>query len=187
MLVPAMLLAGCAAAPDSGPERVGPERVVEPRRFAGEAPRGPALLQQAMEAGHRAARTQVGVPPLTWDAALAADAQRYADTLARTGRFQHSPQPRATPEQGENLWTGTRGAYRYGEMIGHWRAEQRDYRHVALPAASRTGTFGDVAHYTQMVWRDTRRFGCAQASNATDDMVVCRYVPAGNIAGRMAY
>lgn len=182
MLMAAMALGACAALPEQAPERV-----VEPRAFEGVAPRGPALLRQAMEAGHRAARAEAGLAPLTWDPALAADAKTYADTLARNGRFEHSPQPRGVPEQGENLWTGTRGAYRYAEMVGHWIAEKRDYLPSPVPESSRTGTFGDVAHYTQIMWRTTQRYGCAEASGAKDDYVVCRYVPAGNVVGQRAF
>lgn len=179
MLWPVLLLAGCSA-----PE--GPERVVERRTFEGEAARGPSLLRAAMEAGHRAARADVGAAPLVWDAALAADAKAYADRLAATGRFVHSPQPRGTPNQGENLWTGTRGAYRYAEMIGHWVAEKRDFVDRPVPQSSRTGRFEDVGHYTQIIWAGTRRYGCAQTSNARDDYVVCRYLPAGNVFGQGA-
>ncbi|KQM20696.1 serine protease [Sphingomonas sp. Leaf24] len=182
ILAPVLLLTGCS----SGGE-AGPERIVEPRAFEGPAPRGPALLRQAMDAGHRAARAAAGLAPLGWDPALARDAARYADTLAKTGRFEHSAQPRGVPEQGESLWTGTRGAYRYDEMVGHWVAERRDYVPGVLPAVSRTGKFGDVGHYTQIMWRTTQRFGCAEASNVRDDYVVCRYVPAGNVAGQRAY
>jgi uncharacterized protein YkwD len=182
MLWPALLLAGCSAVPAAGPERI-----VEPRAFEGSAPRGAAQLRQAMATGHRAARAEAGLPALTWDPALAADAKTYADTLAATGRFEHSPQPRGVPEQGENLWTGTRGAYRYAEMVGHWVAEKRDYVPGPLPAVSRTGKFGDVGHYTQIMWRTTQRYGCAEASSAKDDYVVCRYVPAGNVAGQRAF
>lgn len=182
ILAPLFLLTACS----SGIE-AGPERITEPRAFEGPAPRGPALLRQAMDAGHRAARAEAGLPPLEWDPALARDAKIYADTLATTGRFEHSAQPRGTPEQGENLWTGTRGAYRYDEMVGHWVSEKRDYVPGVLPAVSRTGKFGDVAHYTQIIWRTTQRFGCAEASNARDDYVVCRYVPAGNVAGQRAF
>ncbi len=182
MIAPLLLLGACSSGADPAPERV-----VEPRAFEGPAPRGPALLRQAMEAGHHAARAEAGLPPLAWDPALARDAKTYADTLATTRRFEHSPQPRAVPEQGENLWTGTRGAYRYPEMVGHWVAEKRDYLPGVLPAVSRTGRFGDVAHYTQILWRTTQRYGCAEASNAKDDYVVCRYVPAGNVAGQRAF
>ena len=122
ILAPLLLLAACSPGVEAGPERI-----VEPRTFEGPAPRGVALLRQAMEAGHRAARGEAGLPPLAWDSALARDAKTYADTLATTGRFEHSAQPRGVPEQGENLWTGTRGAYRYDEMVGHWVAEKRAY------------------------------------------------------------
>ena len=182
ILAPLSLLTACS----SGIE-AGPERITEPRAFEGAAPRGAVLLRQAMEAGHRTARAEAGLAPLAWDPALARDAKVYADTLAATGRFEHSAQPRGVPEQGENLWTGTRGAYRYDEMVGHWVAEKRDYVPGVLPAVSRTGKFGDVAHYTQIMWRTTQRFGCAEASNARDDFVVCRYVPAGNVAGQRAF
>jgi uncharacterized protein YkwD len=181
-----LLLAACSAAPEAGPE-AGPERVVERRSNAAPAPRGAALLREAMLAGHNDARRRLGLPPLAWNAALAADARLYAEELARTGRFEHSPQPRGNPPEGENLWTGTRGDYSYREMVGHWVAEQRFYQPLPVPESSNSGRFGDVGHYTQIVWRATREVGCAEASNRTDDYVVCRYVPAGNIVGEVAY
>ena len=38
--------------------------------------------------------------------------------------------------QGENLWTGTRGAYSYAEMFGHWAAEKRWFVNRAAPDVS---------------------------------------------------
>ena len=173
------LLAGCSAAAPPG-------RVTEERAFSGQAPRGTVPLRQAMIAGHNEARAAAGVAPLIWNATLAADAQVYATELARTGRFEHSHEPRGAVAEGENLWTGTRGAYRYEEMVGHWVAEGRYYRPRVTPDFSTTGRWEDVAHYTQIIWRDTTEFGCAAASNATDDYVVCRYTPPGNVVGQMA-
>jgi len=177
-----LLLAACSA--QSEPQ---PERVVEPRTNASPAPRGAHRLREAMLAGHNAARAALGLAPLAWNESLATDARNYAEILARTGRFEHSPQPRGDPPQGENLWTGTRRAYSYQEMIGHWVAEGRFYRPLPVPQSSSTGEFGDVGHYTQIVWRATREVGCAEASNRTDDYVVCRYLPAGNVYGEVAY
>ena len=182
-----MLLATIPLVACSATTHPAPERVVEPRAFVRAAPQGPALLQQAMEAGHRAARAEKGLPPLSWDPALARDAQAYANTLAATGNFEHSEQPPGAPPQGENLWSGTRGAYRYAEMVGHWVEEKRDYVPGVVPDVSRTGQFEDVGHYTQIMWRATQRFGCAEASNAEDDYVVCRYAPAGNYIGQRAF
>lgn len=175
LLMSLTIAAACAPA--------GPERVVEPREFAGDAPRGEMLLRDAMLDGHNVARAEAGVPPLRWNAGLAADARGYAETLARTRRFEHSPEPRGATRQNENLWTGTREAYRYDEMVGHWVDERRFFRRSPTPDFSTTGNWSDVAHYTQIIWRRTTEFGCALASNAADDYLVCRYTPPGNVVG----
>ena len=179
-----LLLAACSAAPETeGP----PERVVEPRTSDSPAPRGASLLRDAMLRGQNDARARLGLAPLSWNDSLAADARVYAQELARSGRFEHSPQPRGNPPQGENLWTGTRRAYSYNEMVGHWVAEGRLYRPLPVPDSSTSGQFGDVGHYTQIVWRATQEIGCAEAHNRTDDYIVCRYLPAGNVLGEVAY
>ncbi len=177
----AALLSACAQAPER------PERVVEPRTSATSAPRGSVLLRQAMLAGHNRARGDVGVAPIAWSEPLAASARAYAETLARTGRFKHAVQPMGMNREGENLWTGTRGAYRFDEMIGHWVAEKRDFANLPVPQSSRTGRWEDVGHYTQIVWRGTTQVGCGFASNMTDDYLVCRYAPPGNVFGRTAF
>lgn len=147
------------------------------------APRGDAALRSAMLSAHNEARRAVGVAPLVWDPGLVADAARYAQEMARTRRFAHVPHDPARLE-GENLWMGTRGAYAYGDMVGAWVAERRYYRAGRIPDTSSTGRFGDVAHYTQIIWRSSTRVGCALASNASDDYLVCRYTPVGNVFGQ---
>lgn len=180
LLAPLLLLAGC------GSDQSAPPRVVEPRPFAGEAPRGAPLMQRAMMTMHNTARLSARVPELAWDDGLARDAARYAQDLARSGRFEHSKQPRGNPNQGENLWTGTRGAYRYDEMARHWIDEQRFFLNNPIPNVSTTGRFEDVGHYTQIVWHGTARVGCGFASGARSDYLVCRYTPAGNVLGQKA-
>lgn len=143
------------------------------------------LMQSTMVAAHNEARRQYGVAPLTWDAALARDAAVYAARLARTNRFEHDTQNGRHPKQGENLWMGTRGAYSFGEMIGLLIDERKFYRPGRFPAVSRTGNWSHVAHYTQIVWPTSKRVGCATASNRTNDFLVCRYLPAGNVVGTM--
>ena len=153
----------------------------------GSFPRDPALFRAAMLAGHTAARAEVGEGPLEWDDTLVADAARYAATLAQTGVFRHAEQVMGPGREGENLFTGTRGAYSYAEMVDLWVAEKKDFVNLPTPDFSRTGKFGDVGHYTQIVWHSTTRVGCALASNATDDYVVCRYSPPGNVMGERTF
>ncbi|MFL6735516.1 MAG: CAP domain-containing protein [Sphingomonas sp.] len=135
-------------------------------------------------AAHNASRVRAGVQPLAWDQALGEAAASYAMELALTNSFHHSDrsQRRGT---GENLWMGTRGAFSYEAMIGGWSSERRYFVPGVFPAVSRSGKWEDVGHYTQMVWPTTTRVGCAVASNATNDFLVCRYASAGNIDGRL--
>ncbi len=160
---------------------------MEERISEAPAPRGATLLRTTMLAGHTGARAAIGLPPLIWDESLVATARAYAEQMARTRRFAHAPQPQGPGREGENLWNGTRDAYRYEEMIGHWVAEKRDFVNGVTPAFSRTGKWQDVSHYTQIVWRNTTRVGCAMASNKRDDYLVCRYSPAGNVVGERSY
>ncbi len=187
--VAAILLAGCGPMIPSqtGSVERTPPRVVDQPTSDAPAPRGAGLLRQAMLEGHRAARVEVGLRPLVWDEGLAASALAYAQEMARTGRFQHAEQPQGPMHQGENLWTGTRGAYRYDEMMGHWLGERRNFVNLPVPESSRTGQFGDVGHYTQIVWARSTAVGCAMASNARDDFLVCRYSPTGNVFGERAF
>ncbi len=79
---------------------------------------------------------------------------------------------------------GSRGAYLPAQMVGNWASEKVSFRPGVFPAVSRTGNWADVGHYSQIVWPATTQVGCAIASNRSDDFLVCRYAPAGNIDGR---
>ena len=149
------------------------------------AARGEPLLRSTMIAAHNRARRQYGVRPLVWDDGLARDAGAYAQYLARTGRFEHDSQRGRRPLQGENLFMGTRRAYSYADMIGLLVDERRYFRPGRFPAVSRTGDWSQVAHYTQIIWPTSQRVGCATASNRTNDYLVCRYLPAGNVVGTL--
>ncbi len=131
---------------------------------------------------HNQARAGLGVRPLYWDAALAASADVYALRLARTGQWQHSPRE-SRPGQGENLWMGTHGAFTIDQMVGSWAAEGRAFRPGRFPYVSRTGDWGKIGHFTQMIWPGSIRVGCALRSSARFDYLVCRYSPVGNITG----
>lgn len=141
-------------------------------------------LDQRLLAAHNRERSLIGVPALEWDADLAAGAKVWADALAQTNSFVHSPADASDPETpGENLWAGTRAAWAPEEMVDYWVAEKRDYRPGTFPAVSRSGDLENVGHYTQVIWRNTRKVGCALASGSREDILVCRYSEGGNVIG----
>ena len=140
-------------------------------------------FQAIMLDAHNAARRQVGIAPMQWSAPLAAAAGAHASQMSRSGHFAHSSQPPGAQPQGENLWMGTRGAYSHAEMARSWIDERHLYDGGTVDQALSSGKFGDIGHYTQIIWRETRQVGCAVASNARNDYLVCRYLPAGNVMG----
>lgn len=141
-----------------------------------------AGFEQRVLATHNLERARMGVPALRWNPELAASAQQWADRLATTGRFEHAPENKASPE-GENLWAGTKGYYAPEAMVDAWVREKRYFRPGKFPDTSTTGQVEDVGHYTQLVWRETGEVGCAKAASAREDIMVCRYAQAGNWIG----
>lgn len=188
-----MLAGGAHAASESpgkgaaAPAAAVVASTVMPAAYYGmeEAPRGKALLRAVMLDAHNGERASLDLPLLDWDDALAADAGRYADDMARSGQFRHSPRAGRAIPSGENLWMGPRRLYGYEAMVGAFLDEKRLTRISGkLPDMSATGRWQDVGHYTQMIWRGTRKVGCALGEGANADYLVCRYFPAGNAFGK---
>ncbi len=132
---------------------------------------------------HNRERAAAGVSPLAWDRTLANAAAIHARQLAAHGALRHAPRE-ARPGQGENLWMGSRGGFSPQQMVANWASERAVFRSGKFPSVSRTGNWADVGHYSQLIWPTTTRLGCAIASGARYDVLVCRYAPAGNIDGR---
>ncbi|MCL6682362.1 CAP domain-containing protein [Sphingomonas alba] len=169
MLIAVVAVSSCVAEPSLVQRAPVPARPIE-------------ISAEAI-AAHNRERSPVGALPISWDPSLAQAAALYAGQLAASGVLRHSPR-QSRPGQGENLWMGTRGHYALSQMMGSWSAEKRYFRRGLFPSVSTTGNWADVGHYSQMIWPTTTRVGCAVASNAHADFLVCRYAPAGNIDGR---
>lgn len=137
-------------------------------------------------ASHNAERTRLGLPRLKWNRRLEHQAGQWARVLAARGALQHADQ-RMRNAAGENLWMGTTGGWPVESMVGMFIDEKKHYRHDKFPNISRTGNWADVGHYTQIVWRQTQEVGCALHTARGNDVLVCRYWPAGNIYGQTAY
>ncbi|XP_010068342.2 basic form of pathogenesis-related protein 1 [Eucalyptus grandis] len=127
---------------------------------------------------HNVARKQVGVANVTWDNALATYAQSYANQRVGDCSLVHSNGP-----YGENLAKGTStftGTY----AVSLWVAEKQNYNYNTNTCSSGC----DCLHYTQMVWRDSVRVGCARVQcNNGWWYVVCNYDPPGNYEGELPY
>ncbi len=148
-----------------------------------QASRAISPVESAWLDAHNAGRAEVGMAPLAWSDRLAADAAAWAAHLAAKDLYEH-----ATPDQrrgqGENLWRGPRNRWSPWETVGFFIAEKRDFRFGTFPDISATGQWRDVGHYAQVIWPETREVGCAVARTPSEEVLVCRYWPAGNVWGR---
>ncbi len=145
-----------------------------------------ANFDKRILAVHNRERSTLGLEPMRWSPTLVQSAQRWADHLAETGRFEHAPGSGRAPE-GENLWAGTKGYFAPEAMVDAWTREKQYFRRGTFPNNSVTGKVEDVGHYTQIVWRATTQVGCAKATGAAEDVLVCRYAEAGNYIGEQPF
>ena len=174
-----VLLAGCASRPEK-PAAVPVSPGSKPAAKSGSGSKMSAKDIQAITAYHNKVRTDVGVGPMKWSAALAVYAQEWADHLAATTcRMAH----RTERKYGENLYQGTAGYYTAVDAAKGWESEKKDYRGGVLTESN----WHPSGHYTQMVWRETAALGCGEAICDKTLIVACNYDPPGNHIGRRPY
>jgi len=128
---------------------------------------------------HNSARAAVGVGPVSWDDAVAAYAQNYADQRIGDCQLVHSGGP-----YGENLFWGSGRDYSAADAVNAWVAEKQYYDYDSNTCAS-----GEVCgHYTQVVWANSVNIGCARVTcDSGAIFITCNYNPPGNYVGQRPY
>uniref|UniRef100_A0A0D9VLY4 SCP domain-containing protein n=1 Tax=Leersia perrieri TaxID=77586 RepID=A0A0D9VLY4_9ORYZ len=102
-----------------------------------------------------AARMAMGLPPLVWDDRVAGYARWYAESRRGDCALVHSSGP-----YGENLFWGSGTGWSPAQAVGAWLAEQPRYNYWSNSCYG-----GMCGHYTQIMWRATRRVGCAMVTS----------------------
>ena len=135
-------------------------------------------------AQHNLFRAEVRQPPLTWDSAIAAGAQQWAEAKQADGTFAHSPNDSRTG-LGENLAGGEVKDATIRLADGERELYQAKPQMVDQPP----GNWTAWGHYSQIVWSSTARVGCgfAPPGKLAFGLVVCRYGPPGNFSGQFPY
>ncbi|KAI3435045.1 SCP domain-containing protein [Psidium guajava] len=95
-------------------------------------------------------------------------ARDWFTRVDHTGRTSRRASPDLTGTRAVNMWVGEKPYYSYN---------------------SNSCAPGKVCgHYTQVVWRNSVRLGCAKARCATGGtLITCNYDPPGNVVGQKPY
>jgi pathogenesis-related protein 1 len=125
---------------------------------------------------HNIIRAEASLPPLKWSGLLAEYSQAWADKLLEKDLSMHNP----NSPYGENIFING-GSSSPSLVISQWASEFLDYSHQTNSCKS------DCGHYTQIVWRNTQKVGCAVARGARREIWVCSYDPPGNYRGEWPY
>jgi len=125
------------------------------------------------------AETGGGQPDLVWDDALA----KYADDRISDCTYGHDP----AHKYGENLYW--RSAKTWGKdaatrASNAWHSEIQYIHDAPNWGCAYGATRKTCGHYTQQVWKDTKKVGCAIINTCPSpkvSMVYCEYSPKGNL------
>ena len=134
---------------------------------------------------HNELRKKHHVNDLIINNELMKNAQKHAEKMAKTNKFQHSNDKDRELKNhkgewvGENIyyfWSSAKASYNSGNASESWYDEIKDYDFNK--GGSSNG--GVVGHFTQVVWKNTKEVGFGLAFNKNQCYVVGNYYPGGN-------
>lgn len=102
-------------------------------------------------------------------------ARRRAKELADTDHFAHPP----NSPYGENLAFSSFKGTSCADLMKMW------YDEISLYDWRNPSFNSEIGHFTQLVWKDTTKIGCARGFSKRGKGVylVCNYDPPGNVFG----
>ena len=145
-------------------------------------------LVKGIVAAHNAVRASVNpvpataLPQMQWSEEDAAVARAYAAKCV----FAHNAQ---RGQRGENIYASGGTGKTPNEVVQNWASEAKNYTYATNQCS------GVCGHYTQVVWRESVKLGCAAQKCTTNspfgggtwELWVCDYSPPGNFNGRKPY
>ena len=141
--------------------------------------RGVGSLARQFLVEHNAVRVALGERPLVWDDELTQYAQWWATERQGDCELQHS-----NGRYGENIFWGSGEGWTPAQAVASWVSERQAYKYLSNSCEGEA-----CGHYTQVVWRATRRLGCASVAcdGGKGTFITCNYDPPGNYNGERPY
>jgi hypothetical protein len=91
----------------------------------------------------------------------------------------------AAPANGINVFLGAAGTtWEPRDAVAAWSEEEQHFDYGSNTCADGKG----CGRYTQMVWRNSKEFGCATVECASGEtLMACHYEPQGNVMGQKPF
>ncbi|KAL7248237.1 hypothetical protein ACSBR2_003030 [Camellia fascicularis] len=139
------------------------------------------LSSEAQEylAAHNDFRRKKGVGPLQWDENLA----KYSARWAALHVNDCNPRNHSFGQYGENTLWLKYDEYSPERVTQVWINEEKNFDHQKCSCKCQPETNKCMCgHYTQVVWADTQKVGCASATcnHELGTLFICSYDPTGN-------
>ncbi|CAG7834725.1 unnamed protein product [Allacma fusca] len=122
---------------------------------------------------HNVYRTAHGVPLLKLDPQLNTHAQEWAEKLEAWGKLEASANV-----IGENCFLSSTHHLIAAHAVNAWYSEKFEFDWEG-DYENQKGT----EHFTQIIWRDSKKMGGGYKSGSNGTYIVAVYVPPGNIPG----
>jgi len=132
------------------------------------------------------------LPPVSWDPILADSAFHYLSACQSADMKLVDHNANRTSDYaalggsgyvGENIYATTSSNVVPADAVTAWMSEASKFDYT-------TDNITDAGHYTQVVWRDSVRIGCAIVNCPNlqfNDSVLCDYAPGGNNINQKPY
>ncbi|MDG2344132.1 MAG: CAP domain-containing protein [Flavobacteriales bacterium] len=131
-----------------------------------------------MVEAHNKYRAELNLPKLKWSNKIARSAKKWAIQLKNKGcAMKHSPS-NYREGYGENIAWNSGFEETPEGVVDRWASEKKDFNFKTKKC---NGGWYPCGHYTQIIWQNTQRVGCAMVKCGNEEVWVCQYDPAGNM------
>ncbi len=131
---------------------------------------------------HNQERDALEVPELEWSDELQASAQQLVNNAVFLDVLE-----RSDSGYGQNSWSGEHNSLTFEEIFALWSTGKAYFLADKPVPQNCSADWEQCESYSQIVWSETTHIGCAAATSAEKDYIVCHYSPAGNIQDQTAY
>ena len=142
----------------------------------------PPIEMNGLFEAHNECRDNLNLPNLEWCSKLANKSLKWAKKLKRKDHCLHNHSSKKYRKNiGENIAWCKGYTMTSREVANLWISEKKYFDFESRKCKEIIDSCG---HYTQMIWRDTKKVGCATVKCGDEQVWVCQYQPAGNLLRR---